>query len=110
MVSKRKVKLWLKEYLIQIQLVEKVEAFIIGSFCNKTFQENDIDLLIIFDRKFCKLIAISSFNMRKEFKEKFSIPLHLLRLTFQEADEHPEIINEIFNKKHFKLLYYISFR
>lgn len=103
MVSKREVILWLKEYLVQIELADKVESFIIGSFCNKQSSENDIDLLIIFDTKFSKRIAEISCNIRKEFKEKFLIPLHLLRLTYQEAGEHPGVINEIFAKKYFDL-------
>lgn len=73
-------------------------ALIFGSFCCRTSEAKDIDLLLIYECDSIDHVLQFSTPIKFAFEKEFGIPLHLLRITWKEACECKEIISEILSK------------
>lgn len=76
----------------------ELNAWIFGSLVSDCTSSNDCDVLIFIDEKCITSLANISPVWRQEFEKRFNCPLHLTRLTFQEAHLVKSFTEAVFSK------------
>jgi hypothetical protein len=94
---------WLSERLFAELDADKVSAWIIGSIAAGASHPEDCDVLLLTDRGCVSRIAQLSPIWRSECELEFGIPLHLTRLTTEEAKDCTQFLNSVFGKAYISI-------
>jgi predicted nucleotidyltransferase len=85
----------LVENWLKVFVAPKVEeCWMFGSLLRRA-SANDVDVLVVLREDSFNDILRESAQWRRAFVRQFSLPLHLHRLTLQEAKEMTEVINVV---------------
>ncbi|HLO29337.1 MAG TPA: hypothetical protein VK249_09395 [Anaerolineales bacterium] len=76
----------------------ELSVWIFGSLVESFKGSKDCDVLILVDENFMDKLAYLSLVWKHDFEYKFGIPLHLTRLSFQEARFAQSFIEAVFGK------------
>lgn len=98
-----KVISWLRGQLYTHFRSNEVNAWVFGSWVRQPSYANDCDVLLLVKEDSIDRLASISIYLKQEFEEQFGIPLHLTRLSFQEAKGASVFINAIFAKPTIRL-------
>jgi hypothetical protein len=79
---------------------EELQAWIIGSILDDSSKPADCDVLIMVHSKSVSKLASLSPVWRDKFGGRFKLPLHLTRLTYEEAETSTMFLDAVFSKPH----------
>ncbi|OQW75661.1 MAG: hypothetical protein BVN35_08430 [Proteobacteria bacterium ST_bin11] len=91
---------WVEEKMGASLLSSNSRVYIVGSFINRPRDCNDVDLLVVLPREYCKKITVEFRVLKTEFKYKFGLPLDCLILTEKEFEQISIIIDSMLNGAH----------
>lgn len=89
---------WLSSKIFGFFHHEEVEAWLIGSIVNGSPEPQDCDVLIILHEKCATRLAQVSSVWKEEFQERFGLPLHLTRITYDEVQFCDTFLQAVFDK------------
>lgn len=90
---------WLSSKIFDVFHNEEIEAWLIGSIINDSPHPQDCDILIMLQIKCTDQLAQVSSAWKQEFEERFGLPLHLTRITYDEAESCCTFLGAVFNKR-----------
>lgn len=93
------IKAWLLSKIFDVFLDEEIEAWLIGSIINDSLCPQDCDVLIMLQTKCVTQLAQVSSAWKQEFEERFGLPLHLTRITYDEAESCCAFLEAVFSKR-----------
>lgn len=90
---------WLSGKIFNVFHDEEIEVWLIGSIINNSFCSQDCDVLIMLQTKcITQLVQVSSI-WKQEFEERFGLPLHLTRITYDEVESCCAFLEAVFSKR-----------
>lgn len=89
---------WLSKQIYSQLYADDIRVWVFGSWVCQPSNANDCDVLILVDEKSISKLAALSLFWKQEFERRFGIPLHLTRLSFQEAETVKAFISAILAK------------
>jgi len=89
---KNKILSWIKKEIINELHNPTIEVWLFGSIAIDSQIPNDCDILIIYDKRFMDYIVTKSVLWQQRFIKDFNFPLHLTRLTLDEAEEFSSFV------------------
>jgi len=95
---------WLSNLIFKVFDSEEVQVWLIGSIASGSLAPQDCDVLIMLNSScILRLIKVSPI-WRKEFEERFKLPLHLTRITYDEAESCNLFLEAVFNKSSIRIM------
>lgn len=94
---------WLSSKIFDVFLNEEIEAWLIGSIVNDSPHPRDCDVLIMLQTKCITQLAKFSSAWKQEFEERFGLPLHLTRITYDEAESCCAFLEAVFSKRNVQI-------
>lgn len=89
---------WLSSQIHSQFQAHEVSVWIFGSWVYQPSCARDCDILIFVDENSTNKLANLSLFWKQEFEKTFGVPLHLTRLSFQEAKTVQTFTNGVFAK------------
>lgn len=99
MEKTREITAWLSGKIFDVFHDEEIEAWLIGSIINNSLRPQDCDVLIMLQSKRITQLAQVSSTWKQEFEERFGLPLHLTRITYDEAESCCAFLEAVFSKR-----------
>lgn len=94
---------WLSKQIYSQLRADEIRVWVFGSWVCQPSNANDCDVLILADEKSTSKLAALSLFWKQEFEKRFGIPLHLTRLSFQEAETARAFIDAVLAKPAIRL-------
>jgi hypothetical protein len=91
---------WLSRMIYESFRSEEIQAWLIGSILDNSAKPEDCDILIMVHPNSVSKLAQLSPVWRENFGGRFNLPLHLTRLTYDEAETSTVFLDAVFSKPH----------
>lgn len=100
MIDVEEVSGWIEDKIGPSLLTSNSRVYIVGSAICRPYDCNDIDILVVLPREYCKKITVEFRALKKDFIYKFGLPLDCLVLTENEFDQKNVVIESMINSAH----------
>jgi hypothetical protein len=94
---------WLSGTIFEVFRTEEIQVWLIGSMVDGSSKPRDCDILILVDPNCVSRLARVSPIWRQKFEERFNLPLHLTRLTYDEAKSFGSFLEAIFSRPNIRI-------